>query len=76
MGARQKLNQAHLAGAGITSLVVGGLTGSLLIGGLLFAFLMLAGIKPESDIEQFTDLPVNLFDRLDLAVTAAINLAK
>lgn len=38
--------------------------------------LMLAGIKPESDIEQFTDLPVNLFDRLDLAVTAAINLAK
>ena len=45
MGARQKLNQAHLAGAGITSLVVGGMTGSLLIGGLLFAFLMLAGIK-------------------------------
>ncbi len=38
--------------------------------------LMLAGIKPESDTEQFTDLPVNLFNRLDLAVTAAINLAK
>jgi len=38
--------------------------------------LMVAGIKPESDLEQFTDLPVNLFNRLDLAVVAAVNLAK
>jgi succinyl-CoA synthetase beta subunit len=37
---------------------------------------MVAGIKPESDLEQFTDLPVNLFNRLDLAVVAAVNLAK
>lgn len=47
MGARQKLNQAHLAGAGIASLFVGGLTGSLLIGGVVFALLMCAGVANE-----------------------------
>jgi succinyl-CoA synthetase beta subunit len=36
----------------------------------------LAGIKPESCQEQLADLPVNLFERLDLAVDTAINLTK
>lgn len=36
----------------------------------------LAGIQPESCQEQLADLPVNLFERLDLAVDTAINLTK
>ncbi|VXD13128.1 Succinyl-CoA synthetase (ADP-forming) beta subunit [Planktothrix serta PCC 8927] len=38
--------------------------------------LRLAGIQPESCRLEFADLPVSLFDRLDLAVVAAVNLAK